>query len=303
MSLRRHVASGRGRPFAIPLVLGASLLAGIVTGSLEGAIDRWISLLLLFPALIGAAAGGLAGVMIHRHQLRAPALAMALGVAGGAAGYVAIHVVDYVRFRADIADAMHARNPGAPESGLSAAVDGALRAETGHDGFVGFLTFAARQGVTIKRVGVGDPGLTLPGAGAWAVWALELLFAAGAAGFLARARAREPFCERCEDWYGAPSPVASGGDASSAARKRFVTALGDGDLEAAATAFVGPRGRRANFALSSARCPRCDADLYCALRRVSARRAAHAPELEAWLMSNDELARLGAAITRRRAAT
>ena len=52
MSLRRYVASGNGRPFAIVGVLAVAVAGGTILGVIEGLVDRWISLLLLFPALI-----------------------------------------------------------------------------------------------------------------------------------------------------------------------------------------------------------------------------------------------------------
>jgi hypothetical protein len=300
MSLRRYVASGKGRPFAIVWVLAVSLIGGVGVGVIEGMVDRWISLLLLFPALIGAAAGGLGAVMVRRHQLRAPAIVLVLGIAGGVAGYAAIHVVDYVRFRTAFAASIQADHPSETGAGAAAAIDQALIDRTGKAGFFGFLDLAAQQGVTIKRVGVGDPGLALTGVGAWVVWLFELLLAAAVAGLIARRQAREPFCESCQAWYGPPSFIASGGDASRAARKRFIDALDHGDVDTAAAAFRGPRGRRANFALTSSTCPGCGADLYCSLKRVAARKTNHAPSLESWFMTKDELARLGQSIARPR---
>lgn len=301
MSLRRYVASGNGRPFAIVGVLAVAVAGGTILGVIEGLVDRWISLLLLFPALIGAAAGVPAAWMVRRQQLRAPAVVLVLGIVGGAAGYLALHVVDYVRFRTEFTEAIRTQNPSETAAGAAAAVDQALVDRTGKSGVLGFLAIAARQGVTIKRVGVGDPGLALTGAGAWGVWLFELALAAGAAGLLARRQARQPFCESCQAWYGPPSLVASGGAVSRGARKQFIGALDRGDVDAASTAFRGPRGRQFNFSLTSSSCPRCTADLYCALRRVSARNPAHAPPLESWLMTKEELAHLGQAIARPRA--
>jgi hypothetical protein len=79
MSLRRHVASGRGGPRAIAAVLGAALAAGVAVGIVEGLLDGWFSLLVLFPLLIGGAAGGLAAWGVARFRLRAPVVALLLG--------------------------------------------------------------------------------------------------------------------------------------------------------------------------------------------------------------------------------
>ena len=298
MSLRRYVASGRGGPRAIVAVLGASLAAGIAVGIVEGLLDGWFSLLVLFPLLIGLAAGGLASWGVARFRLRAPLVALLLGTMGGGAGYVTTHAVNYLQFRSAVEAAMRHDSPTGVD--LDAAFDEALREKTGAAGFRGYLALNAEQGVSIKRMGASDKGVALTGIGAWIVWLCELLIAAATAAVLAFSRAREPFCEGCEQWFGPVKHVAAGGNGGKPARKELIAALDAGDVVRGAAVFATPPTAKGAFTLSASSCPRCQMDAHCTLKQVVAARRGQArfKKLESWLMTRAELEQLGDAIGR-----
>jgi hypothetical protein len=301
MSLRRYVPTGRGEPLAILAVFGASLVAGLGVGVAEGLVDDWFSLLVIFPLLIGAAAGGLAVWAVARFRLRAPLLAMVLAAAGGTAGYVAVHVIDYLQFRSRFEAQIKLADPAVTDA--ASVLDDLLVAETGKSGFRGYLSSAARQGVSIKRMSSSDDGIKLSGIGAWIVWSCELLLVAGVAGFLARGRAREPFCETCDTWFGATQPVASGGAGSKPERKQMLAALDIGDVHGAAAVIAAPPAPKSLFAITASTCPRCSVDAYCTLKRLTAKKGARfqTSTLESWLMARDELSQFTDAVARARA--
>lgn len=301
MSLRRYVPTGRGGPFAFTAVLGAAVIGGVVTGAIEGAVDQWFSLFVIFPLLIGLAAGGLAAWMVGRQQLRAPLLAMILAATGGAAGYVTVHTVDYLQLRSRVAAAVKEDHPAASELEISTATDAWLVSETGHAGFRGFLELAAREGVQVKRMSSTDNGISFTGTAAWIVWLCELVFAAAFAGFIARVRAKAPFCESCEVWYGPEQAFASGGTGGKPAQKEIMAALEAGDLDAAAGVLAAPPAPKATFAVTTTTCPRCTLDAHCILKRVTAaRNKTRVATLDSWLMAREEVARLGEALAKRR---
>jgi hypothetical protein len=301
MGLRRYVATGRGGPGAVLAVLGASLAGGAVTGALEAVVDRWFSLLVLFPLIIGGVAGGLAAWMIGRHRLRAPLLALVLGAAGGAAGYLTVHAINYVQFRVTFVDDMKPSAPSAGEAEAPDQIDHLLMQVTGHAGFRGYLEIAAQHGVSIKRVGASDPGIALSGIGAWLLWLAELVFAAGMAGFIAYRRANEPFCEDCGVWFGLTQRIATGGSGTQAAREQLISALQIGDFARAAAVLVAAPAK-SMFLLKSTACPRCGAECYCTLERVTRRnKADRVKVLESWLLTKAELAQLTDAIARAKA--
>lgn len=301
MPLRRYVPSGRGGPGAIPAVLAASLLAGVALGVIEGLISRWLSLFLLFPMFIGIAAGVTAAAMVARFKLRSPALALLLGFAGGAAGYTAEHVTVYFQFRSELAAAIKQDQPAASDADLSAKIDELLTREVGASGFEGFLRISAREGVQVKRTGsTRDDGLSFKGTAAWILWAVELLGAAAIAAGVARSKARDPFCEDCDTWYGPAAPVAGGGAGSKPMQRQLLAALDTGDLDGAARAFHGPREpkSRAIFELTAATCPRCSGDAYCRLDRVVVQKKVQRSKIATWMMHRPELSQLSAALQR-----
>jgi hypothetical protein len=305
MSLRRYEPSGRGGPFGFTAVLGTAAAGGVITGVVEGLLDPWFSLFLIFPLLIGLAAGGAAAWMIGSRQLRAPLLAMLLAAVGGAAGYVAVHTVDYLRFRSHVAELVRHDQPAASDDAVAAAMDEFLVEQTGASGFRGYLDLAAREGVRVKHTGSSDEGFAFTGTAAWIVWLCEMLLAAGTAGWIAYGRARAPFCETCEVWYGPERPFASGGAGDKPAQRRFVAALDTGDLDAAAGVLAAPGAplakTNATFALTTTTCPRCMVDAHCALKRVTSRRnKSQVSILETWLMARDEVTRFGEALARAR---
>lgn len=257
--------------------------------------------MLIFPLLIGLAAGGLAAWMVGRQQLRAPLLAMILAATGGAAGYVTVHTVDYLQLRSRVAAAVKEDHPAASELEISTATDAWLVSETGHAGFRGFLELAAREGVQVKRMSSTDNGISFTGTAAWIVWLCELVFAAAFAGFIARVRAKAPFCESCEVWYGPEQAFASGGTGGKPAQKEIMAALEAGDLDAAAGVLAAPPAPKATFAVTTTTCPRCTLDAHCILKRVTAaRNKTRVATLDSWLMAREEVARLGEALAKRR---
>jgi hypothetical protein len=237
--------------------------------------------------------------MIGRHRLRAPLLALVLGAAGGAAGYLTVHAINYVQFRATFVADMKQSAPSAADA--PDQIDELLVRVTGHAGFRGYLEIAAQHGVSIKRVGASDPGIALSGIGAWLLWLAELLFAAGMAGFIAHRRANEPFCEDCGVWFGLTQRIATGGPGTQVARQQLISALQIGDFARAAAVLVAPPAK-STFLLKSTACPRCGAECYCTLERVTRRnKADRVKVLESWLVTKAELAQLTDAIARAKA--
>jgi hypothetical protein len=301
MSIRRYVASGRGGLGAMLAVLAASLLGGVLVGVVEGLVSRWISLFILFPMLIGAIAGATGAAAVARFKLRAPAIALVLGFVGGAVGYATTHAISYLQFRSAVTDMIKKDRPTASDAELSTALDELLVRATGSPGFRGYLESAAREGVRLKRAGSSDDvGLSLKGTAAWIVWALELLAAAAIAGGLAWVRARQPFCEDCQLWYGSASLVANGLGSRKEAAKRVMSALEVGDVDSAARALSDREARSpVRLELTAANCPRCTGDTSCVLSCVVVqKKKTQRSKLATWLMPRQELAQLTSAVQR-----
>lgn len=295
MPIRRYVPSGAGGPAAIIAVATAALAGGLIVGILEGAIDRWFSLFLLFPALIGGGAGGAAAWMVRRKQLRAPVIALLIGMVAGGAGYLASHTVDYLRFRSVVGDAMRAEAPTTSDAAVSAAVDDAIAELGGEPGVRGYLTIAARQGVSVKHMGSSEKGADFTGTWAWLLWLAELLIAVATGGFIAWTTAREPFCESCKVWYDREQVLAAGGSGTKDGRKALRAALEIGDVAGMARELTGPSVRKASFVITSRTCPQCGTDAHCTLKRITVAKKTKVAVFESWLMTKHEAAQLRAA--------
>jgi hypothetical protein len=251
MPARPYRPSGKSEPGALLPLFLAALAGGVIAGVLEGVVGHYlISLVVIFPLLVGLAAGALASWRVGAGNVRAPALAAVAGLLGGLAGQATTHVMDYQFFRMEVAQTLRTEDPGVD---VGAALDAWLRGETGSGGFVGFVKLQAREGVTIKR-GSGN-GIEFTGAGAYVLWVVELLLAAGAAAGLAGARAREPFCEHCRRWYDRDEIATHGG---ADRWKDVVAAVERGDAAGALAARGTPTVKtRADVHL--VRCSRCEA--------------------------------------------
>jgi hypothetical protein len=298
MSLRRYVPSGRATPRAIAAVLIASVVAGVLTGVVEGIAARWLALFFVFPLLIGALAGAGARRAIDRFKLRAPAIALVLGVLGGTAGYLADHVTEYLSFRHDLARGLRASDPAITDAAIDAAIDRHLTQEAGAPGIVGFHELVARRGVTLKRESY-DPGLKLTGTQAWILWLLELVTSAVVGGVIAFRRAREPFCENCENWFAREVTVQTNGAGTPEMRAQMIAAIERGDTDAAAIAFFGPRPAKYahRFHLTMRACPRGGRGVgYFQLYRLTPRRKTQKRRLAHWLMSEPDRDRFTAAL-------
>ncbi|MGE0872830.1 MAG: hypothetical protein AB7P03_30020 [Kofleriaceae bacterium] len=282
---------------AVAAVFGAAVMGGVITGIVLGIISAWFSLFVVFPMLAGAGAAAAAAWMIGKHKLRAPMLALALGALGGTTAYLAVHAVGYLQFRAGALEAIHADDPTLGDDQASIELDRALEQEVGHAGVVGWLELAARRGISIKRIGSDRNDGTFTGGAAYVIWLLELLVATGMAGFIARHRANEPFCEACDRWFGAERAIAQGGSGSKADGKRIIRALEAGDLRDAATTFTSGRKPGSNFVLSARTCSHCEAEWACTLTVAGAeRKATEVRKVKSWLFTRDEAARFIEAI-------
>ncbi|HEY6006008.1 MAG TPA: hypothetical protein VIV57_24220 [Anaeromyxobacter sp.] len=247
MPARPYRPSGSSDPGSLPILIAGSIVVGIAVGVVESIVGQWFHLLILFPLLAGLAVGAFAAWLIARRRIRAPLAALVVAGLGGLTTQLAVHVADYVRFRAELEESVQQR-------GLT--VDQALEAATGSPGFTGYMLFVAEQGITIKRAGQSsDGGTKISGVGSFVLWGVEALLALGVAASMARSRALEPFCERCRLWYGADQ-VVSLGSPDDAHVRSVVAALDVRDLPRAVES-LGARTEDAQSTLTMRGCPRC----------------------------------------------
>lgn len=112
----------------------------------------------------------------------------------------------------------------------------------------------ANEGTTISDVGRSD-GDNIGAVGTWLLWALELLICIGAAGAIGWEQARQPFCERCKQWYGRAERLVAVAPAS--AGDAVVRALEQGSTEGLAAAWAPFDAGKPFIAIGIRSCPKC----------------------------------------------
>ena len=139
--------------------------------------------------------------------------------------------------------------------------------------FIADRTLAAHQGLTLFNPGESaSEGVTLGPVGTLITWLVELLFTAWSAAWLPWSQAREPFCERCEGWYGGQEQVLA--LAPAAARAEVERALKHSDVPALSRQVGAIDASEPFLALYLRHCPRCPAnDHHVTLARILAEEA------------------------------
>jgi hypothetical protein len=198
----------------VMLLFGAAILAGVVIGGIASLVGRFLYLIIMFPIIMGAIVGWALNKAIVIGKIRSTFIAIAAGVLAAVVTYGSMHIADYIQFRIDAANEIQKQvvaqyGQRAPDANVQAYIDELLIQETGAPGFIGYILFAAKQGVSISHVGVGssDSGINL-GPLTWLYWLAEL----GLIGWMTISTyktAQQPFCEHCDTWL--PAPVHVGG--------------------------------------------------------------------------------------------
>ena len=233
MAKRPYVPSGKSDPGALPLVLAAAVGGGLAAGIIEGFVSQWLSLLLIYPAILGAVAGGAASAAIGAKRVRMPLAAMAIALVAGLIGETAVHYMKFRHVKAII-----------PDSDVLS--------------FPQYLQLAAEAGVSITRAGHSEGSSpTLTGEAVFALWGVNFLIVCGIAMYVARSRARAPFCEQCNAWYTTSDAIAVGaGD--KAALKATRQRLENGQLADAMRELGSTNGKTASVVLLKG-CTKCNA--------------------------------------------
>lgn len=175
-------------------------VAGIVVGGVAHLVGRFFYLVILFPIVMGMAGSWALGFSITRGKIRSILVAVILGMVCTISLYGSMHVFDYLQFKSEVKAAIAAEEPelaNNPEQ-VEAVIDEWLESEVGDTGFLGYMEYAAKQGVSIGRVG--SDGGNIGKVGTYIYWLIEFLIIAGII-FAGSTAALEPFCSPCDTWY------------------------------------------------------------------------------------------------------
>jgi hypothetical protein len=226
--------------FLLLLILG--ILSAVAVGGILWAVDNYLHfyLVVAFPLFAGLIAGGLLVLGVRSGKVRSPFLAGLIGLVTGVLIFGVYHYATYyVTFRND-ARAIYIKNVGETptDQELDQAIDVLFldkKDGVGATGFIGYLKFTARIGLTITNstsVTSTDTSTDINLKDQWAFvyWGAELLLAGIIAAIVAAREAGQPFDEDANAWYGKPTVLAA---ATLKARKPLDKALNDGDYQTA----------------------------------------------------------------------
>jgi len=289
--------SGGSEPGGLPLLAGGVLIAALCTGAVLHIVSQWINLLVVFPMVAGAAVGFAAAAIVKMRKIRAPLLVGGLALVGALLTWSTDMGIGYVRMRmafseeiGKLAEAYESNTEdklgadalartidvvfvalGSGEEPDGAALvatltnepfpreDGTLADPVPRPAFpavvTGYLRFAAAEGTTIQNNGRSETRVGATGTGL--LWGLEVLLMVAVAVGIAFARASQPFCEHCRDWYGDKEQIFV--VSADTDRKAALEAVRQGD--AAALALVAnPNPDPKKFVtLHLRKCPTCAA--------------------------------------------
>ncbi|WP_299487162.1 hypothetical protein [Acaryochloris sp. IP29b_bin.137] len=183
-------------------LLALSTLGGVVVGGAIAFIARWLYLLLIFPALMGFTSGGSTAIAIKRGKVRNPWVGLLFGLLTGLITYGSYQGGEYFFTQQSFAKQIEAEfGQDIDPAEANALIDAFWQEQTGSSGFLGYLKYAAKQGISIGRVGSSGDGLPLNETFTWLYWLIELAIIEAISLAIAKPAAEEPFCETCEQWY------------------------------------------------------------------------------------------------------
>lgn len=234
--MRKYQPSGAAPISGLILMLIASIVAGVAAGLALFAVEFYLNiyLVVVFPILGAALVGGLLVLVIRSSKIRNPLLAGLIAGLGGLVMMGTYHFTAYfIGFRGEVRTAIEEEiSEAVTDADLDEFINSVLKDEVGQDGFVGYLQYSAREGISITRATTTSStgGIQLKDNLVWIYWGVELLIAIGVAWGIAAKQAHEPFDETAESWYGKPEFLAT---ADWKSRKALSEALKKGDFQAA----------------------------------------------------------------------
>jgi hypothetical protein len=198
-------------------------LAAIAGGSFIGGLTHLISqlfyLIILFPIGIGVLGGCFIAVSINSGKVRNPLVAGMFALVTGFSIYGSTNYLDYVRFRHDTIAEIK-KDVEFKTANPDDEIDNFLKNETNNDGFIGFVKYRAKQGVSIGRIGRSENNIGE--VATWIYWLVELSIIQLILVLIAKEVAKQPFCESCDAWYKEEEPI---GTVTEALANQFLDLL------------------------------------------------------------------------------
>ena len=178
------------------------LIGGGLLGMIVGLVGSFLYLAILFPIGMGFAASLVACPAARTARVRRNEHILLVFVLAGLVVYGSFHYGRYLMFqlgsRMELASSVAERGSDVKIDARTARVitDYALKEETGHTGFPGYMLYRAKIGISIGKF-YSENRLQLTGLLAWMYWAAEL----GLVLYIVKGGVKDygkaPYCEAC----------------------------------------------------------------------------------------------------------
>jgi hypothetical protein len=196
--MKPYKPSGKVPVFSYPSMSLASLGGGYIVGNITHFISQLFYLVFIFPIGMGFLGGLCIFLAINSSKVRNPVIAAVFGIITGLSIYSTTNYLDYQSFKNGTISEIK-KDPDLKNSNPELAVNKILQSEVGSDGFIGFIKYEAKQGVSIGRIGRSESNLGETGT--WIYWFIELAIVTSITTGLAISSASQPFSEESDDWY------------------------------------------------------------------------------------------------------
>ena len=181
------------------------IVFGLATGLGTGIFSQLIPIVFLYPIIMGIANGNMIAEIIQKARIRKTAQLLVISILLAAAMYGSYHYCRYLGFqlRASLeifegfSAATEAENLGVTKTFL----DYALEEETGHSGFIGYMLYEAKQGVSIGRL-TRSSSVNLGPVLTWLYWLIEFAIILGLTIQKGWKLIHVAFCKSCGTRFG-----------------------------------------------------------------------------------------------------
>jgi hypothetical protein len=196
---------------ALKLIVPALLVIvwGLLVGFGAGLLGHILPFVVLYLTVMALGSGKGIAVVVRHFKLRQPSQIVILSLLSALTIYGVFHYAGYLIFQMRAANEIFLQmsdidsiraDGGNRMLAARVIVDYALKEETGHSGFIGYLLYKANQGISMgrfyssNRINLG-PILT------WLYWVLQFGIILAVTIYRGKNALRMPFCEACGNWY------------------------------------------------------------------------------------------------------
>ncbi|HLP88284.1 MAG TPA: hypothetical protein VK184_06795 [Nostocaceae cyanobacterium] len=139
---------------------------------------------------------------IKQGKVRNPFVGIIFGVLTGLSIYGTLHTGEYLSLKRAFGEVITKELGAIDQAEKDELIDTYLQEQTGSKGFLGYLKYTAEQGIMIGEIGGEDSPTQLNETFTWIYWLIELAIIEAGVISLTYIMTKQPFCEKCQNWYG-----------------------------------------------------------------------------------------------------